>query len=87
MNGIEGFTGDIINLLSAGGREKLRTLIREHSNGEPVPDFIRRGLGSSIVPLIENAPDIVKQMVARAFLNHVDWNAVAAWAMVNPEDN
>jgi hypothetical protein len=84
---MDSFTGDVISLLKHGGRDKLRSMIREHSDGEPVHDFIRRGLATALVPLMEDAPDIAKQIVARALLYHVDWQAVATWATVNPEDN
>ena len=75
-----GFTDDVISLLSIGGEERrLQTLEIFDESDQPLDQFIKDGLIAGLYPFMENTPDFVKQVVARALLDHVDWKHVANW--------
>lgn len=83
---INNFTGDVIALLAVGGKDDRLRILRSVKN-EPLPDFIRTGVCVSLVEFMENAPPFVRQIVARVLVEHVDWDAVAQWAVTDPEAN
>ena len=85
-NAYEGFTADVITLLKIreGGRE-MRDIVADHK-GDPV-EFIRQGLIDSLAPIMLKLPLFVQQVVARALVDHVDWQTVAAVVSTNPEEN
>lgn len=87
-----GFTSDVMVLLGANDperRKKSREIFLEASlkDGENLKDFIRSGLCTSLYPHLADQPGFVKQVVARALMDEVDWDAVAAWAVADPEAN
>jgi hypothetical protein len=84
-NTIDSFTGDIIAFLDCSqDRDELRRLIRRR---EPTNIFIRGAVIDALAPTMLQTPPLVQQIVGRALMRHVDWQAVAQWATVNPEDN
>ena len=85
-NAYEGFTLDVITLLKIrdGGRE-VRDIIANHE-GDAV-DFLRRAIVDSLAPIMVKLPAFVQQVVARALVDHVDWQTVAAVVSTNPEEN
>lgn len=85
-NAYEGFTMDVITLLKVrdGGRE-LRGIIAEHSGD--TAEFVKRGIIDSLAPIMLKLPLFVQQVVARALVDHVDWQTVAAVVSTNPEEN
>lgn len=85
-NTVDNFTGDVIALLECGDKQQ-RLQIMRLVRDEPLPDFIRSGVVASLYPFMENAPGFVRQVVARALVDHVDWTAVAEWAVTDPEAN
>lgn len=85
-NTVDNFTGDVIDLLAAGGKDDRLRILRSVKN-EPLPEFIRTGVCCSLVEFMDKAPWFVRQIVARALVEHVDWEAVAEWAVTDPEAN
>lgn len=76
-----GFTDDVISLLSVGGDERRSQMLEIFDGAdEPLEQFIKDGLIASLCPVMENTPAFVRQIVARALLDHVDWKHVANWA-------
>lgn len=85
-NTVDNFTGDVIDLLAVGGKDDRLRILRSVKD-TPLPEFVRAGVWSSLVPFMESAPPFVRQIVARALTEHVDWEAVAEWAVTDPEAN
>lgn len=83
---IGGFTGDVITLLSIGGKDKAREIVKG-VDFESLPNFIRNGIISSLMPSVSEAPDFAQQLLGRALMEHVDWAAVAQWLMTDAESN
>lgn len=83
---IGGFTGDVITLLSIGDKAQAREILKL-VDGEPLPDFIRNGIVMSLAPSVQKLPAFAQQILGRALMEHVDWNAVAQWAMTDAEAN
>lgn len=83
---IDNFTGDVIALLAVGEKDDRLRILRSVKN-EPLPDFIRTGVCCSLVEYMDSAPPFVRQIVARVLVEHVDWDAVAQWAVSDPEAN
>jgi hypothetical protein len=85
-NAYEGFTKDVITLLTIGGRSSELRPILEDVSGD-LPAFIRSGVVDSLAPIMRTLPPFVQQVVARALVDHVDWQTVAAVVATNPEEN
>lgn len=83
----DGFTDDVMTLLTIGGPDRVKQLrkIMDEVRGDSLDDFIRDGVIASLCPIMQNVPDFVKQIVARALLEHVDWSLIASW--VRAENN
>jgi hypothetical protein len=76
-----GFTDDVISLLSVGGDEQKQRMLELYADtGEPLDEAIKTTIIGTLHPFMENTPSFVKQIVARAMLEHVDWKHVAHWA-------
>jgi hypothetical protein len=76
-----GFTDDVITLLSVGGDEQKQRMLQLYAEtGEPLDEAIKTTIIGTLHPFMENTPSFVKQIVARAMLEHVDWKHVAKWA-------
>lgn len=85
-NAYEGFTADVITLLTIGDRaETTRALLSEY-HGD-LAEFVRTGIVESLAPIMAKLPLFVQQVVARALVDHVDWQTVAAVVSTNPEEN
>lgn len=80
----DNFTGDVMTLLAVQGKDKAREVLLQ-ADAETLHDFIRDGIIASLYPYMEDVPGFVKQVVARALLEHVDWKHVADW--IRSEDN
>lgn len=85
-NAYEGFTADVITLLSLGDRSVLRGIITDPDAGDRAA-FIRKGIIDSLAPIMVRLPGFVQQITARALVDHVDWETVAAVVSTNPEEN
>jgi hypothetical protein len=84
----DSFTGDIIAFLNAAGGATLRGLLKTHgTDGLSTSEFLKKGMLFAMAPNMVNAPPLIQQVVGRAMMRHVDWDAVAEWASVNPEVN
>jgi len=76
-----GFTDDVISLLSVGGEERRAQMLEIFEDvDQPLDEFIKGNIIACLCPFMENTPSFVKQIVARAMLEHVDWKHVAKWA-------
>lgn len=76
-----GFTDDVISLLGVGGVERRAQLLEIFEDvDQPLDEFIKENLIASLCPIMEKTPAFVRQVVARALLDHVDWKHVAQWA-------
>lgn len=87
---IGGFTQDIISLItiagSSGSRE-MREAVQRLESPEERANLLREGLISVLSPHMKTMPLFVQQIVARAILDHVDWDAVVDRLLVIPENN
>lgn len=85
-NACGGFTADVLVLLNAGNRgEQLRPILSDVKGD--LAAFIRSGLIDSLAPIMVKLPPFVQQVVARALIEHVDWETVAEVISTNPEEN
>jgi hypothetical protein len=76
-----GFTDDVISLLSVGGEERRAQMLEIFEDvDQPLDEFIKDNIIACLCPSMEKALPFVRQIVARALLDHVDWNHVAQWA-------
>lgn len=78
------FTGDVMSLMACRGKDEAVKIL-SMVDDQPLDEFIRDGLVMSLCPYMEKTPDFVKQIVARALLEHVDWQHVANW--IRSENN
>lgn len=73
-----GFTSDVIALMHSGkpmDREKVMKEAKDERR--ELGAFLRDGMLAALAPAMEKAPGFVQQVMARALLEHVDWNLVA----------
>lgn len=85
-NGYEGFTKDVITLLTIGDRGRVLRPLLSGVNGDTA-EFIRNGIVDSLAPIMVRLPAFVQQIVARALVDHVDWQTVAVVVLTNTEEN
>lgn len=85
-NAYEGFTADVITLLRMGDRDEMREILTGPGTGDRAA-FIRKGIIDSLAPMMVRLPAFVQQITARALVEHVDWQTVAAVVVTNPEEN
>lgn len=83
---IGGFTGDVITLLSIGGKSGAREILKL-VHDESVGAFLRDGIIASLTPSVQKLPAFAQQILGRALMEHVDWDAVAEWALTDEEAN
>jgi hypothetical protein len=82
----DNFTGDVIALLTCGLKAARLEILRAVPRDE-LPKFIRAGIVESLAPEMLKTPAFVQQIVARALIEHVDWDAVAVAAATDEEAN
>jgi hypothetical protein len=84
-NAYEGFTADVITLLTIGERrDQIRPLV---GDAKDRAEFLRSALIDVLAPIMRPLPAFIQQVVARAIVDHVDWQTVAAVVATNPEEN
>lgn len=78
----DNFTADVIDLIKCGPASgRLACMKAAADRGRPLAQEIQAGFVQTIGPFVEKSPAIVRQIVARALLDYVDWDAVArAWS-------
>jgi hypothetical protein len=91
INATDDFTGDTITLMTNPGtskkvRDSLRAALKK-CRDEPAPDCIRECLFEALAPVMVPLPPYVQQITARVLMEHVDWDAVAAAILTDPEMN
>lgn len=74
----DNFTGDVMTLLAIKGKDEAVRVLSQVDD-QPLDEFIRDGIIAALYPFMQNVPDFVKQVVARALMEHVDWGHVANW--------
>jgi hypothetical protein len=85
-NAYEGFTADVITLLTIGERRnQIRPLVGGVKGDRA--EFLRSAIIDVLSPIMRPLPAFVQQVVARAIVDHVDWQTVAAVVATNPEEN
>lgn len=86
MNAIpNGFTQDVLLLMNQKTPVAPSARAALEADGvtrAEAPEVIKRGICCGLRPVFDNpsVPDFVKQIVARALLQEVDWGYVAGWA-------
>jgi hypothetical protein len=87
---VGGFTQDVISLVTIAGNpgsQRMRQMVRDIQSPEERAKFLREGLVDVLSPVMQKTPPFVQQIVARAIVDHVDWDAVAKRLLVVPENN
>ena len=90
---VDGFTHDVLTLvgLRAEGaktiRDTLNNIEKRGGDIEARAEFLKSTLLSALAEDMVTAPPFVQQIVARALVDHVDWQAVAIRAATNVEAN
>jgi hypothetical protein len=84
MPNTDSFTGDVMTLLNLKGKDEIIRVTSGVEN-DALADFLRDNLFVSLYPHVDKMPNFVKQIVARALLDHVDWKHVAHW--IRAENN
>lgn len=85
-----GFTQDVITLVSIAeeaGDGRMRDMVMEIQDPEDRVKFLREGLIDVMRPFMHLCPPFVQSIVARALMDHVDWEAVVERVLVIPENN
>lgn len=83
-----GFTQDVKTLLSVGNLEERLRIMRDIPEEERAA-FIFKGIARSLADFMmrPETPAFVAQIVGRALTDHVDWEEVSRWCVVNHESN
>lgn len=87
---LTGFTADVVALLTCRerlGDERLRDYLRDAGDDEAAADLLRRNLMTALAPDMTKATPFVQQVMFRALVDHVDWQAVVRRVRANPEWN
>jgi hypothetical protein len=89
INATDDFTGDTITLVTGQSgakmiRETFRDLINEEGRSAEV---VREAIVDCLSPIMRRLPPYVQQITARVLMEHVDWDAVAAAILTDPEMN
>lgn len=85
----DGFTQDVITLVTLSekrGDFTLRNIVRQIPPSARA-DFIKSGVIGMLAPNMETMPAFVQSIVARAMLDHVDWDTVVSRITTTPENN
>lgn len=85
----DGFTKDVIDLVTIGeriGNFELRDAVRRIDPENRV-DFMKTSVVCTLDPFVNTMPVFLKNIVARAIIEHVDWGAVVSRLVVTPEEN
>lgn len=83
-----GFTQDVKTLLSVGDTKERMRIMREVDD-EDRAAFIFKGIARSLADFMlrPETPAFVAQIVGRALADHVDWEEVSKWCVIDPESN
>lgn len=87
---MDGFTQDVISLITiagSSGNQRMREAVLRIQDPDERIAFLRQGMIDVLSPFMQLMPLFVQQIVARAIMDHVDWEAVVERLLVVPENN
>jgi hypothetical protein len=85
-----GFTDDVISFVTTGerlGSTVIRDAVRKIEDPKAKVAMIQRAMIDVVSPFMALMPPFIQQIVGRAFMEHVDWQAVIDRIQISPEDN